>query len=109
MTETSIALLTAVVTATPEIAALIDADGEVAWINPAFVTRWPCAQTPTVDGLLDVVDSNAHEAGQTAWEEVRSCSSRPVVRRAKLASGHTRPAGRVRLTRVETGTAAGSV
>src|SRR4051794_3796276 len=109
MTETSAALLTAVVTATPEIAALVDSEGDISWINPAFVTRWPCAQTPTVDGLLDVVDPNDHEAVQTAWEEVRSGSSRTVVRRAKLGCSHTRRDGRVRLTRVESGEAAGSV
>ena len=49
MTETSVALLTAVVTATPSIAALVGPDGDVAWVNPAFVTRWPCAQRPSVE------------------------------------------------------------
>jgi diguanylate cyclase (GGDEF)-like protein len=109
MTETSAALLTAVVTATPEIAALVDPDGEVAWLNPAFVTRWPCAQTPTVEGLLDVVDPDDHEAVQSAWEEVRTGATRTVLRRAKLGCGHARRDGRVRLTRVESGDAAGSI
>ena len=109
MTETSAALLTAVVTATPEIAALVAPDGEMAWINPAFVTRWPCAQTPTVEGLLDVVDPADHPAVEAAYEEVRSGTTRSVVRRAKLGCTHARRDGRVRLTRVETGDAAGSV
>src|SRR3954447_1359345 len=109
MTETSAALLTAVVTATPEIAALVAPDGEVSWINPAFVTRWPCAQKPTVEGLLDVVDPADHEAVQAAWEDVTTGAERTVVRRAKLGCSHTRRDGRVRLTRVESGDAAGSV
>ncbi|MBV9098609.1 MAG: bifunctional diguanylate cyclase/phosphodiesterase [Frankiaceae bacterium] len=109
MRETSAALLNAVVTATPEIAALVDADGEVAWINPAFVTRWPCAQAPTVDGLLDVVDPGDHAAVEEAWEELRSGESRSVVRRARLGCAHTRTPGRIRLTRVDSGGAAGSV
>ena len=117
MTETTAALLTAVVTATPEIAALVtpeiaalvDPDGDVIWVNPAFVTRWPCAQTPTVEGLLDVVDPADHQAVEAAWEEVSSGTLRTAVRRAKLGCSHARRDGRVRLTRVETGDAAGSV
>jgi diguanylate cyclase (GGDEF)-like protein len=109
MTETSAALLTAVVTATPEIAALVAADGQVAWLNPGFVTRWPCAQAPTVEGLLDVVDPADHEAVEAAWDEVTSGSVRTTVRRAKLGCSHNRRDGRVRLTRVASGDAAGSV
>jgi diguanylate cyclase (GGDEF)-like protein len=109
MTETSVALLTAVVTATPEIAALVDPDGEVTWVNPAFVTRWPCAQTPTVAGLLDVVAPDDHEAIEAAWEEVTAGGQRTAVCRAKLGCSHSRSDGWVRLTRVDSGAAAGSV
>ena len=109
MTETSVALLTAVVTATPEIAALVDPDGDVIWVNPAFVTRWPCAQSPTVAGLLDVVAPDDHAAIEAAWEEVTTGGRRTAVRRAKLGCSHSRSDGRVRLTRVDSGDAAGSV
>jgi diguanylate cyclase (GGDEF)-like protein len=109
MTETSIALLTAVVTETPEIAALVTPDGDVSWINPAFVTRWPCAQTPTVTGLLDVVEPADHPAVEEAWEQVSSGQARTAVRRAKLGCGPGRRDGRIRMTRIESGDAAGSV
>ena len=71
MHESSAALLTAVVTATPEIAALVGPEGDVVWLNPAFVTRWPCAQAPTVTGLLDVVDPDDHHVIEDAWDAVR--------------------------------------
>ena len=67
MHESSAALLTAIVTATPEIAALVGPDGDVTWINPAFVTRWPCAGAPTVNGLLDVVHPDDHAVVEEAW------------------------------------------
>ncbi|MBV9292445.1 MAG: EAL domain-containing protein [Frankiales bacterium] len=109
MSDTSAALLAAVVTATPEIAALVGPDGDVVWLNPAFATRWPCAQSPTVSGLLDVVHPADHPAVEAAWEEVRSGAKRTVVRRARLGCSHTRRPGRVRLTRVDSGGAEGSV
>lgn len=109
MSDTSAALLSAVVTATPEIAALVGPDGDVTWINPAFVTRWPCAQAPTVSELLDVVDPDDHPAVEEAWEEVTTGAHRTVVRRARLGCNHTRRPGRIRLTRVDAGDARGSI
>jgi diguanylate cyclase (GGDEF)-like protein len=102
------ALLSAVVTATPEIAAFLDADGVVGWVNPAFVTHWPCAQTPTGRGLLDVVHPDDRATVQNAWELVRSGSTRSIHCRVRLGCDHTHRLGGVRLTRVAAG-GAGSV
>jgi len=55
------------------------------------------------------VDPEDHPAVEEAWEEVRSGAHRSVVRRARLGCSHTRRPGRIRLTRVDSGDAEGSV
>ena len=95
------ALLSAIVTATPQIAALVDADGAVTWANPAFITRWPCADSPTVDGLLHVVHPDDHEPVEAAWDVVRAGRLRTIVKRARLGCGHSYRDGHVRFTRVD--------
>jgi diguanylate cyclase (GGDEF)-like protein len=110
MPETSAALLTAVVTATPEIAAFVSADGEVLWINPAFVTRWPCADKSTARELLHVLHPDDLAFVQQAWTDVSSGGPRTEVRRARLGCPDgSYDEGLVRLTRVEDGDAAGSI
>jgi len=56
--------------------------GRSAWINPAFVTRWRCAQAPTVSGLLDVVDPGDHAVVEEAWKEI----ARALPRRATTST-----------------------
>src|SRR5690349_10460482 len=95
------ALLTAIVTATPEIAAVVGIDGTVTWINPAFVTQWPCAESPEVRGLLDVVHPDDHADVEAAWEVVADGRLRTIVRTARLGCDHTYRDGRVRFIRVD--------
>ena len=95
------ALLTAIVTATPQIAALVDADGAIAWSNPAFITRWPCADSPTVDGLLHVVHPDDQEQVESAWDLLRAGVLQTIVKRARLGCGHNYREGHVRFTRVD--------
>ena len=95
------ALLAAIVTATPEIAALVDPDGSIAWANPAFITRWPCAESPNVAGLLHVVHPDDHEQVEGAWQVIRANRLRTVMQRARLGCGHSYREGRVRFTRVD--------
>src|SRR4051812_44988125 len=89
MAETSDALLSAVVTATPEIAAFVSAGGEVLWINPAFVTRWPCADQSTATGLLHVIHPDDRAVVQEAWTVVSAGGPRTEVRRARLGCDGT--------------------
>ena len=110
MPETSAALLTAVVTATPEIAAFVNAEGEVLWINPAFVTRWPCADKTTARELLGVIHPDDAVVVEQAWNIVSSGGPRTEVRRARLGCDDDGYGdGLVRLTRVEHGTDSGSI
>jgi len=109
MSTASRALLAAIVNATPEIAAFIDAQGDVVWINPAFITRWPCAQTPTVRGLLDVVHPDDRSVVEAAFDVVRDEGPRTVVQRARLGCDHIYREGRVRFTRVDGDNAPNSV
>ena len=109
MSTASRALLAAIVNATPEIAAFIDAQGDVVWINPAFITRWPCAQTPTVRGLLDVVHPDDRPVVEAAFDVVRDEGPRTVVQRARLGCDHIYREGRVRFTRVDGDNAPNSV
>jgi diguanylate cyclase (GGDEF)-like protein len=109
MPETSAALLTAVVTATPEIAAFVSADGEVLWINPAFVTRWSCADESTAAELLQVIHADDVAVVQEAWSAVSSGGPRTLAQRVRLGCDGVYGDGVVRLTRVEHGDAAGSV
>src|SRR3954453_12567963 len=109
MAETSDALLSAVVTATPEIAAFVSAGGEVLWINPAFVTRWPCADQSTATGLLHVIHPDDRAVVQEAWTVVSAGGPRTEVRRARLGCDGTYGDGSVRLTRVEHGESVGSI
>ena len=101
MSDVSRALLAAIVNATPEIAAFIDSQGEVEWTNPAFITRWPCAETPTVRGLLDVVHPDDRPLVENAFDVVRAGGPRTVVQRARLGCDHVYREGRVRFTRVD--------
>src|SRR5206468_10741976 len=107
MSETSAGLLSAVVAATPEIAAFVGADGAVVWLNPAFVTRWPCADVTTARELLHVIHPGDHAVVREAWSAVASGGPRTEVRRARLGCGDPYRDGQVRLSRVEQGEAAG--
>ena len=112
MSQASIALLNAIVTATPEIAAFASTTGEVRWVNPAFVTLWPCADKPTVEGLLDVVHPEDQSVIEAAWEAVASDTVHNAVRLVRLGCGHVGQGyreGRVRLSRVDANDAPGSV
>lgn len=99
MTNDSTDPLAGLTLATPGIAAYVREGGAADWINPAFLTQWPCLETQTVRGLLDVVHPEDRSRVSAALKAVHNGEVRSVTCSARLGCDHSRRDSRVRLTR----------
>lgn len=109
MPETALAVLEAVAAATPSVAAVVDAEGAVLWLNPAFLTHWKCGGATSAEAMLDLVHPADRDRIHDAWRAARTGGHRITVRRTRLAVEGAYVDGRVRLIRVESGALDGSV
>jgi diguanylate cyclase (GGDEF)-like protein len=91
-------LLASLIRATPELAAVLDADRRPTFVNDGFAAAWPRPGAAPVDDALDVVHPEDRSRVSAAFARLAESGGRPVSVDARIGWGGTWRPVHARLT-----------